>query len=371
MAAGFRRCAVVFALLLAGGLLAACAPGGARVPLPAGVIALPYGVPGAQNRSGQAPAAAPGPAIAFSGGGQKGAYGAGLMVGWTARGDRPEFSLVTGVSTGAILALFTFLGPEHDGTLTELYTRYQTRDLVRRNLLSGLLGGTALDNAAPYRALIDSYVSDRIIDAIATEAKRGRKLLIGSTDLDAKAPYLWDVTAIAGSGHPQRAMLIRDIIQASSAIPAIFPPVVIPMLDRTGARRDRLHVDGGITRPFVFRPMTARGPGGAQTDYVVINEFIGPRFHPVRDDLRGVTGAALATAVTYSARTELLYFADEARRSGARWRGAAIPASFDRVPTQEFDPAYMKALFTLGQRQARAGRAFGLDAHVVADLRRR
>lgn len=339
------------------------------MPLPPGDVALPYGVLGAENLSGRLVAPVPGPAIAFSGGGQKGAYGAGLMVGWTARGDRPEFSLVTGVSTGAILALFAFLGPEHDGTLTELYTRYQTRDLVRHNVLAGVLGGTALDSAAPYRALIDSYVSQRIIDEIAAEAQRGRKLLIGSTDLDAKAPYLWDVTAIARSDHPLRAVLIRDIIQASSAIPAVFPPVVIPMLERGGTRRDRLHVDGGITRPFVFRPMVAPERDRAQPAYLVINEFIGPRFRPVRPDLRGVSVAALATAVTFSARTELLYFADEARRRGIRWRGASVPASFVQAPTQEFDPAYMKALFTLGQKQMLEGQAFVLDAHAVAGLR--
>ena len=329
------------------GFLAACATQSNRMPLAAGDTGLAYGIPGSGNQSGRALVLADGPAIAFSGGGQKGAYGAGIMVGWTERGNRPEFALVTGVSTGAILALFSFLGPEHDATL----------------------GGNAVENAAPYRALINSYVSNDSVAEIATEARRGRKLLIGSTDLDAKAPYLWDVTAIANSGHPNRGQLIRGIIQASSAIPAVFPPVVIPITDKARQMRDRLHVDGGVTRPFVFRPILQQRATRHSQSYLVLNEFVAPQFKPVTPNLRGVAGAALATMITFSTRTELLLFADEAARTGLPWRGTSVPVSFTATPKQEFDPVYMRQLFDLGRGIAAGGDVWTLNANTAREWR--
>lgn len=337
-----RSFATTIILMTAIAALAACAPRFERMPLPPGELERAYGVPGSENQSGLPVSAKPGPAIAFSGGGQKGAFGAGLMVGWTERGDRPEFSVVTGVSTGAILALFAFLGPEYDNTVEMLYTRYQTRDLLRRNYLGGLLGGNALDNAAPYRSLIDLYISDAVIDDIAAEARKGRKLLLGSTDLDSKGPYLWDVTEIAASDHPDRGRLIRDVIQASSAIPAVFPPIIIPFVDASGRSGDQLHVDGGMTRPFVYRPITAPKSSRFSSVFLVINEFIDPGFKAVEPNLRNVASAAVETAVTTSVRDELILFADATTRTGIPWYGTAIP-----------DTSVMGRIIVKGFRQAK------------------
>lgn len=349
--------------------VSACAPQFERNPLPPGQDGRAYAIAGSGDRSGLAIRSAPGPAIAFSGGGQKGAFGAGVMVGWTARGDRPEFAVVTGVSTGAILALFTFLGPQYDDVLENLYTRYSTRDLVRRNLVAGLLGGTSLDNAAPYRKLIDAQISDRIVAEIATEAERGRKLLIGSTDLDARRPYLWDVTAIAASGHPDRTRLIGDIIQASSAIPAVFPPVFVPFVDQGGTRYDRMHVDGGVTRLFEYGPMLGSAGNRRAPIYIVVNEFLSPQFREVRDQLSGIAEAAVETAILYSTREELLVFADTARLAGLGWQGTAIPATFTRIPKETFDPAYMRALFELGRDRGASGSAWMLGPRSMDALR--
>ncbi|AQS50219.1 hypothetical protein BMG03_20120 (plasmid) [Thioclava nitratireducens] len=356
-------------LFIAVAILSACAPRSDWMPLSPGEQALAYGVPGSENRSGLPVSAKPGPAIAFSGGGQKGAYGAGLMVGWTERGDRPEFSVVTGVSTGAILALFTFLGPEYDNTVEMLYTRYQTRDLLRRNYVGGLLGGNALDNAAPYRSLIDQHVNDAIVGEIAAEARRGRTLLIGSTDLDGKRPYLWDVTKIAASGHPNRGQLIRDIIQASSAIPAIFPPVIIPFVDASGRSGDQLHVDGGMTRPFVFRPLTAPDSTRSSSVFIVANEYIDPGFEPVEPNLRNVASAAVETAVTTAIRDEIALFAEAASRTGIQWRGTTIPDNFTLQPNQQFDPEYMRQLFELGRTSIITDRSWTQNANNVQNLR--
>ena len=364
----FRLIPYVLAILVLG-LASACAPRIERTPFAASDTGLAYGVPGSENRSGLTVDAISGPTIAFSGGGQKGAYGAGVMVGWTARGDRPEFAVVTGVSTGGILALFSFLGPEQDSTLETLYTEYQTRDLIQREILEGLLGGTALNDATPYRALIDQYVSDIVIEDLAGENARGRKLLIGSTDLDGKSPYLWDVTAIAASGHPARGQLIRDIIQASSAIPAIFPPVLIPFSGLSGQSGDRLHVDGGITRPFVFRPLIAHATGQTARTYLVINEFVEPQFKPVDPNLRSVAAASVQTAITSSVVNEIAVFANLAKRNSIPWRGTAVPSSFVQSPTQEFDPVYMKGLFDMGRDSILEGRTWTLQASAVQTLR--
>jgi Predicted esterase of the alpha-beta hydrolase superfamily len=166
--------------------------------------------------------------LALSGGGPDGAFGAGLLAGWTKRGDRPEFDVVTGVSTGAIVGLFAFLGPEFDQNLQEIYTEYKTDQLIEPTIFSALTGGTSITDATGYNTLIDKYIDDNVVALIAEEARKGRLLLIGTTNLDAARPVVWNVTNIAASGHPNAKALIRDLVRASSAIPAVFPPILIP-----------------------------------------------------------------------------------------------------------------------------------------------
>ncbi|MEO1533080.1 MAG: patatin-like phospholipase family protein, partial [Pseudomonadota bacterium] len=166
--------------------------------------------------------------LALSGGGADGAFGAGVLAGWGERGDRPEFDVVTGVSTGAIIGLFAFLGPDYDATLREFYTAYATDDLLEPAPFSALTGGSALSDTSLYNSLIERFIDEEIVGALAREAEAGRILLIGTTNLDAARPVIWDVTAVARSGHPDAITLIRDLVRASSAIPGLFPPVLIP-----------------------------------------------------------------------------------------------------------------------------------------------
>ncbi|MEM8819891.1 MAG: patatin-like phospholipase family protein, partial [Pseudomonadota bacterium] len=174
--------------------------------------------------------------IAFSGGGPDGAFGAGLLAGWTERGDRPVFGLVSGVSTGAILALYAFLGPQYDETLKEIYTEFETEDLVTPTIFAGLTGGTALTSTAGYRRLIEQYISPAVVEELAAAHREGRVLLIGTTNIDASRPVVWNIGGIAASGHPDARRLIHDVVQASSAIPAAFPPVLIPVIAEDGRR---------------------------------------------------------------------------------------------------------------------------------------
>jgi len=70
-----------------------------------------------------------GPWLALSGGGADGAFGAGVIVGWTASGKRPEFALVSGVSIGALIAPYAFLGPSYDAQLRENFESITAADV--------------------------------------------------------------------------------------------------------------------------------------------------------------------------------------------------------------------------------------------------
>jgi hypothetical protein len=191
--------------------------------------------------------------LVVSSGGVDGAFGAGLLVGWTAAGTRPEFQIVTGVSTGATIATLAFLGPEYDDSLRQVYSTYSTADFVERRSFKQTLTGDAAMDTARFRRLIDHYLGDREVARIATEARKGRKLLIGTTHLDAARPVVWDITRIAASGAPNARQLIGDLILASSTLPGVFPPVRIDVV-ANGARYDELHVDGGVTSMLFLGP---------------------------------------------------------------------------------------------------------------------
>src|SRR5262249_31665013 len=164
-----------------------------------------------------------------------------LLCGWTAADTRPEFKIVTGISTGALTAPFAFLGPEYDGTLREVYTTIRTKDIIEpRSTLSGIIGDALADNT-PLLRLLRRKGDDRVMQAIAAEYQRGRVLLVGTTNLDAQRGVVWNVTAIAASGNPRALALIHQILLASAAIPAAFPPIMIDV-EVDGRRYQEMHV---------------------------------------------------------------------------------------------------------------------------------
>jgi len=191
--------------------------------------------------------------LVISSGGVDGAFGAGLLVGWTAAGTRPEFQLVTGVSAGAMIAPFAFLGPAYDGVLHEIYSAYSSKDLVERRGVFEVLEGGAVMDTAPLRRLIDRYLGDEQVAQIASESHKGRKLLIGTTSLNTGRSVVWDLTKIAASGAPNARQLIGDLILASASIPGVFPPVRISV-ETAGVRYDEIHVDGGVTAQLFLGP---------------------------------------------------------------------------------------------------------------------
>lgn len=301
-------------------------------------------------------------ALALSGGGPDGAFGAGVLAGWTARGDRPDFSMVTGVSTGAIVALFAYLGPAHDATLREIYTTYKTEDLFTATLFTGLTGGTALTDTRGYRRLIDHYVDETVMRAIAGRYASGRMLLIGTTNLDASRPMIWNIGEIAASGHPRALDLIRDVIQASSAIPAAFPPVLIPV-EAGGRRYDEMHVDGGATQQvMMLSPQFQRAALDAalgvrlrQHVYVIINNKLRKPYEPAAPRLGPIAEKALGSLISGSGAGDLYRMFTVAARDEVDLNVAWIPSGIALQASEPFDPAYMAALYEVGYEIGRTG----------------
>ena len=189
--------------------------------------------------------------LALSGGGGDGAFGAGILCGWTEAGTRPRFKLVTGISTGALIAPFVFLGPEYDAKLKEAYTTISDKDIykvpgkLKLILNLGRIEGVA--STEPLAELLTHLIDDQMIQKIAAEHYKGRRLLVGTTQLDAQRQVIWDMGAIAASGHPDAPKLFRQVLRASASIPVAFAPVYIKV-KAGGQEYDEMHVDGGVRR---------------------------------------------------------------------------------------------------------------------------
>ncbi len=295
--------------------------------------------------------------LAISGGGSHGAFGAGLLVGWTAAGTRPEFDLVTGVSTGALSAPFVFLGPNYDRQLREIYTRYGTEQLIQKQIIVGLLGGASIADNSKLAGVIASYVDRKLLRAVAREHKRGRRLLISTTNLDAERPVVWDMGRIAERGNKKALDLFRKILLASAAIPAVFPPVVINVT-AGGRKLQELHVDGGTTGQVFFLPpqllvrniirhSKRRRPKTAEL-YIVMNGSLSPKFQTVEARATDIASRSLWTIMKQQAIGDLYKLYVEARNNRIKYRQASIPDSFTLTSKEPFDLKYMQALFKHG-----------------------
>jgi hypothetical protein len=188
--------------------------------------------------------------LALSGGGADGAFGAGLLCGWSEHGDRPRFKLVTGISTGSLIAPFAFLGPKYDAPLKEVYTTISTKNIYRlRNLLK-MLHSDSLADTWPLAELATKYMDDQMLRDIAAEHQKGRRLFVGTANLDAQRLTVWDMGAIAAMGTPEAFKLFRRLLLASAAIPVMFPPIYLEV-EAGGKKYDDVHVDGGAVAEVI------------------------------------------------------------------------------------------------------------------------
>src|ERR1700731_925520 len=293
--------------------------------------------------------------LAISGGADDGAFGAGLLVGWSDAGTRPVFDVVTGVSSGALIAPFVYLGSEHDSQLREIFTKYGRKDIFTYNV-PNLLEGSALVDDAPLARLIDKYVDDAFLQEVARERIKGRILLIGTTSLDTQRPVLWDMGRIAMSNNRDAGVLFRKILLASATLPGVFPPVRIQV--RVGGQNyDELHVDGGVTRQVFIAPSIFsfvshdQGAGRSAATprlFVIRNGKIDPEWQSVNDNVVSVTQRSISTLIKNQGIGDLYRIYSVTRRADIDFNLASIPADFTDTSDEPFDQKYMIGLFDRG-----------------------
>ena len=297
--------------------------------------------------------------LAISSGSDKGAFSAGFLDGWTARGDRPEFAMVSGVSTGALVAPFAFLGPRYDHVLKEIYTGIDSHDIYRPRPLEGLLGGVSLADTGPLRELVARHVTPELLGEISREHLAGRRLLVMTTNLDARRGVVWDMGAIASSGRANRLVLFRSILLASASIPGVFPPVMIEVEDG-GRRFEEMHVDGGTAGSLFALPPAiiwdsdepaSDRPEAAMT--MLYNGVLDRTPEVVQPKALTIMGAALEMVIADADRRGLRVFAAFAELNGMPLNVEAIGTDFTQVPNGLFDRSYMAALFDYGRSRAR------------------
>ena len=300
--------------------------------------------------------------LSVSGGGSNGAFGAGILFGWTAAGTRPEFTVVTGISTGSLIAPFAFLGPPYDENLKAAYTKISGKNIYKKKGLLGIIGSDSLADNTPLRALVGQYVTDQMLLDIAREYARGRRLLIGTTNLDAERSVVWDIGAIASSRQSTRKQLIRDILVASASIPGVFPPVSIKV-DADGKTYDEMHVDGGTSNqaflfPSQFSVLGASKAAGVtrnRTLYVIRNSLVSPQYSVVRPKLAAIVGKSISSLIKTQGIGDLYRMYANAKRDGIAFRAIWIPDSFTRIESEPFEPTYMNALFNVGHQMGQNG----------------
>jgi hypothetical protein len=302
--------------------------------------------------------------LAISGGGDDGAFGAGLFNGWTEAGNRPVFKLVTGISTGAMGAPFVFLGSAYDAQLRAVYTEVSQADILSKRWLPTALLTDALADNGPLFRTISRHLDEAMLADIARAYDDGRLLLIFSTDLDAQVPVCWNVGAIARSGHPGALNLVRRVLLASAAVPGAFPPVMIDV-EAEGERYQEMHVDGGaFVQAFLYpaalgerrrEALRQRRPVPEAHAWVVRNARLEPNWSSVRRRFVPISGRAISTMIAASGFNDVIRTYYETRQDGIDYNLAFIGGDFQAGPHEDFDPGYMRALFAYGYERARRG----------------
>jgi predicted acylesterase/phospholipase RssA len=299
--------------------------------------------------------------LALSGGGGGGAYGAGILNGWTQSGTRPKFTVVSGVSTGALIAPFAYLGPAYDPLLAQVYTSGEVEQLLQGPDPIGALSGAGLYGRNRLRRLIERYLDEDVLRAIAQEDEKGRRLLVVTTDLDSLHPVIWDMGAIARSGSPQAYKLFRDVLAASASVPALFAPMLIDV-EADGRKFQEMHVDGAVTSPVFTLPQSflfggakgvARGPRPSL--FILVNSYVEPTFEVVPNKTEPIAARAFAGTTRTNTEAILVETYRVVRQAGIAYNLTYIDKSFPESDGTGFETAYMRRLYQLGYDKARTG----------------
>jgi hypothetical protein len=287
--------------------------------------------------------------LALSGGAAGGAFGAGALVGLSKAGKRPDFAIVTGVSTGALIAPLAFVGDAWDARLADAYVGGHASELLSLKAFAGGMG-TGLFKAEGLEALIAPVIDDRLIQAVATEHARGRRLLIATTNLDSQKAAIWDMGAIATRGGPAALHLFRDVMLASASVPGLFPPKLFDV-EAGGERYQEMHVDGGVAAPLFLMPdallhwrrLSQRLRRGRV--YVIVNTVLDPPPRSTPPGVASIMGRGFDAMLRFSYRQALSLAAGFCARHHLPLSIASIPPSFDGFNMLRFDTATMQHIF--------------------------
>lgn len=301
--------------------------------------------------------------LAISGGAEDGAFGAGLLCGWTESGYRPEFEVVTGISTGALIAPFAFLGSEYDNDLEFLFTQTSTKNILITSFwrkINAVVGYSALTDTSPLSKKIDKVVTKTLFEKIAVEHLKGRRLYIGTTNLDAQRPVVWDIGALANSQHPFALKIFKDILLASASIPGAMPPVFFNVYDNNKLLQE-MHVDGGVTSQVFFYPMSLDikklnsliSPN--RRLYIIRNSKVGAEYKHTKNNTLSIVGRSIQTLIKSQGIGDLYKILFVAKRDSFEYKLAYIEDDFKHDSNELFDPIYMKALFDYGFEKSKTG----------------
>ncbi|MEM8650209.1 MAG: patatin-like phospholipase family protein [Pseudomonadota bacterium] len=286
--------------------------------------------------------------LALSAGGADGAFGAGVMAGWTKSGTRPKFDVVTGVSTGSLLAVLAFLGPEYDGLAQEVYTTQTNDSIFRSRGLGGVFGDSLYDNG-PLKEQIERHVTNEMLAKIAVEHQKGRRLYVATTNLDAGQLVIWDMGKIALGGRSNPLQHFQKILRASAAVPGFFQPVYIK--PKRGVQLRQAHVDGGVKEPVLYANFMAQSRASKKSLYMVINGTT-KRFNasvPVKPNLASIAQKTIFELMREIQSDTIFRQYSRAKINNTEFYITSIPDSFP-VPQQSlnFDPVRMNSIYAAG-----------------------
>ena len=297
--------------------------------------------------------------LALSGGASGGAYGAGVLAGLTKAGRRPDFAIVTGVSTGALIAPMAFLGSAWDERLTEAYVGGHATELLSLRRLAPALGpsifkGESLD------ALVETFVDQEMVEAVAVEHGKGRRLLIATTNLDSQRAVVWDMGEIAAHGGDEALKLFRALLVASASVPGIFPPKLIEV-EADGRTYQEMHVDGGVAAPLFLMPDALLhwrnlGPRFRRGRvHVIVNTVLDPSTQSTPPGVASIMARSFDTMLRFSYRQALSLAAGFCSRHNLPLSVASIPSSFEGFNLLKFETDLMRGIYDAGVEQAMQG----------------
>lgn len=293
--------------------------------------------------------------LVLSGGGAGGAFSVGALKAWSDKGGRPQFDIVSGVSTGALIAPFAFLGPAYDETLVELYTSGLAEKLIDVGFLPAGLLGASLLKQEPFRELVERYLTRDIMANIAAEHRKGRRLLVLTSNLDSQRAVIWNLGAIADSDGPDALKLFRDIVMASASLPGLYPAVLIKA--RAGKQVvEEMHSDGGsasqiltIPEGWIANADKEQWPSRARLNmYILVNNALMPEFAMTANNTFIVMARASSSLIKAQTRTALLATYAYAKKTGIRFRMASIDKEVPYEMINPFGTSYMRAVYKLG-----------------------